>query len=90
MLKRIEMCFTVRRIRRMERIFDDLCSVQPDVIQKSAVLKRKLRILTRYYESKNWRRDYERDERGELPADLKRGVLSEDGVFNLLSGIKEH
>jgi hypothetical protein len=24
------------------------------------------------------------DERGEIPADIKRGVLSEDGIYDLL------
>ena len=27
--------------------------------------------------------DYEADEAGELPEDLKRGILSEDGLYNL-------
>ena len=30
--------------------------------------------------------DYEADERGELPPDLKRGVLSQDALYNLLEG----
>ena len=29
-------------------------------------------------------KDFELDEEGKLPADLKRGVLSEDGIYNLL------
>ena len=45
--------------------------------------------LTSYYESGQWLKDFESDERGELPKDLKRGVLSEDGVYNLLSEFKE-
>ena len=28
--------------------------------------------------------DYEADERGELPPDLKRGVLSQDALYDLL------
>ena len=28
--------------------------------------------------------DYEADEAGQIPTDLKRGVLSEDGLYNLL------
>ena len=28
--------------------------------------------------------DYEADEAGQVPTDLKRGVLSEDGLYNLL------
>ena len=40
--------------------------------------------LLDYYTGGQWLRDYEADERGELPPDLKRGVLSQDGVWNLL------
>ena len=29
------------------------------------------------------------DEAGRLPADLKRGVLSEDGIWNLLTDCRE-
>ena len=44
--------------------------------------------LKEYYESGLWLSDYEADERGELPADLKRGVLSQDGLYNLLNEIE--
>ena len=42
------------------------------------------RELREYYESGQWLQDYEADERGELPRDLKRGVLSQDGLWELL------
>lgn len=41
--------------------------------------------LEAYYGSDEWRRDFSDDEAGRLPQDLKRGVLSEDAVWNLLS-----
>ena len=44
----------------------------------------KLRLLDDYYSSGEWREDYEADERGELPPDLKRGVLSQDALYDLL------
>ena len=47
--------------------------------------RRKLKLLEEYYTSGDWRTDYEADEAGELPADLKRGVLSQDGVYDLLA-----
>ena len=31
-----------------------------------------------------WRKDYEADEAGTLPAGLKRGVLSQDALYDLL------
>ena len=37
-----------------------------------------------YYRSPLWRSDFEADEAGKLPADLPRGVLSEDGIYNAL------
>ena len=45
--------------------------------------------LNEYYGSKEWKQDYADDEAGLLPADLKRGVLSEDGIWNLLSDFNE-
>ena len=43
--------------------------------------------LVRYYESGQWLRDYELDEQGLLPPNLKRGVLSQDGVYDLLENL---
>ena len=44
--------------------------------------------LIDYYENGQWLTDYECDERGELPKDLKRGVLAEDTLYNLLTEIE--
>ncbi len=41
--------------------------------------------LDAYYGSDEWHQDFHDDEAGHLPSDLKRGVLSEDGIWNLLS-----
>ena len=46
-------------------------------------------ILDRYYRSPLWRADFEADEAGELPADLPRGVLSEDGLYHALQTYEE-
>lgn len=43
-----------------------------------------LRELEAYYGSEEWRHDFEADEAGRLPKEMKRGVLSEDAVWNLL------
>ena len=42
--------------------------------------------MEEYFDSGAWREDFEADEAGKLPADLKRGVLSEDGIYDVLSG----
>lgn len=38
-----------------------------------------------YYHSPAWQEDYTADERGELPPGLKRGVLAQDTVYDLLT-----
>ena len=62
-------------MKEMESLFDRLL-LAPD--------KEGLRRLTEYYEGGKWMYDYRLDELGLLPADLKRGVLSQDGVYNFL------
>ena len=59
----------IARIRKMEKIYD---RVRKDIA-----------TLREYEESGLWLQDYEADERGELPRDLKRGVLSQDGLDEL-------
>lgn len=48
-----------------------------------------LEELTVYYQSEQWRQDFEDDRAGKLPEELKRGVLSEDGVYDLLCDHRE-
>ena len=83
---------TIERISQMEVYFDTLQKAffeNPSSLMNSPVLSEMLQQLTQYYESKEWLEDFECDERGELPCELKRGVLSEDGLYNFLSEIKE-
>ena len=43
-----------------------------------------LRLLDAYLGSPEWHADRRADELNQLPQDLQRGVLSEDGIWNLL------
>ena len=43
-----------------------------------------IHYLEGYYQSQDWKEDFEADEAGKFPDDLPRGVLSEDGIYNLL------
>ncbi len=45
--------------------------------------------LAEYYESDDWKLDFADDEAGQLPKNLKRGVLSEDGIYNTLNAWRE-
>ena len=76
---------TEERITFYEQIYDELSSGQADMPDA----RRKLDILEDYYTSGRWRADYEADEAGKLPESLKRGVLSQDGVYNLLAEWQE-
>ena len=42
-----------------------------------------------YYTSRQWKDDLAMDEAGKFPDKLKRGVLSEDGIWNMLERNKE-
>ncbi len=69
----------IERVEHYEWLFDEAQS-SPD--------PEKLAALNAYYTSGLWLEDYEADERCELPPDLKRGVLSQDGLYDLLERMK--
>lgn len=75
----------VERVRQMERCFDTLLAgakLNPPVIDRALFQQ-----LLDYYDGGAWLRDYELDEQGCFSPELKRGILSEDGVFNFLAEI---
>lgn len=65
----------ILRITVMEAFFDALIAGD----------ETPLPVLRRYYESGLWLSDYTLDEQGGFPAGLKRGVLSQDGLWNVLN-----
>ena len=80
------------RIRRMEQILSDASAAVrtlSDALEQYEALLPAIRELTAYYESPVWRQDFEDDCAGRLPQNLRRGVLSEDAVYNLLSDVHE-
>ncbi len=82
---------TVDRIKQMETYFDILIeavSADKEAIEKDNTLQEYYQKLLQYYESSEWKSDYELDEKGLLPQDLKRGILSEDGFWNFLCEIE--
>ena len=82
----------IARIRKMERHLDRaLAAVKrlSTALDKYEEAQVAIAALDQYYGSEEWRQDYADDEAGLLPDGLKRGVLSEDGVWNLLTDYKE-
>ena len=68
----------IERITHMEALFDRALETRsiPEALHE-------------YYFGGQWLADYQADERGELPPELKRGVLSEDGVWNLIAELEQ-
>ena len=82
----------IARIRKMERRLDRALAVVKRLtaaLDKWEATQADVAALEEYYSSGAWRRDFEDDDAGRLPQDLKRGVLSEDGIWNLLTDCKE-
>ena len=76
----------INRINEMENIFDLL---QDNVEYKNEIWYNDLlNYLITYYQSDLWKYDYQMDELGLLPSDLKRGILSEDGIYNFITSIE--
>lgn len=74
----------------MEQCFDRLQEAvhrDPTAIDNDPVLQTLLSELLEYYEGGQWLHDYALDEQGGLPVGLKRGVLSQDAVFDFLTEI---
>lgn len=82
----------VTRICEMERRYDELSRATEEINDTLAAFKllnSDLGILRDYMDSGQWQKDFEADEAGEIPSDVKRGVLSEDGLYNLLQRVEE-
>ena len=82
----------LQRIRKMERHLVRAASALKrlsSALDKYEEAKADIAALARYYGSDEWKQDFAADEAGRLPKNLKRGVLSEDGIWNLLEEHRE-
>lgn len=82
----------IERISKMEFRMDRISAIVMElsaVLDKYAAVQDDIAALSEYYGSDEWKLDFADDEAGILPSDLKRGVLSEDGLWNLLSDNRE-
>ncbi len=82
----------IERIERMELCFDVLQKALLDESRDVTAenwFKGLLGELKEYYNGGQWLCDYELDEKGLLPKKLKRGVLSQDAVYDFLEEVKK-
>ena len=70
----------IERIKWMEHRFNNaLVAIMDGSADSLKAIKEEVAELSKYYGSELWKLDFAADEAGNLPPDLKRGVLSEDG-----------
>ena len=80
------------RIRLMERRLNRATAAVKRLeaaLDKWEDAQEAIAALNEYYGSDLWKQDLADDEAGRLPADLKRGVLSEDGIWNILTDARD-
>lgn len=61
-------------VKKLQEALDDIEAVKSDIA-----------ALDRYQRSGKWLKDYEADEKGLIKEGVNRSVLSQDGLYNLLS-----
>ena len=76
----------------MENILDKATQKIDDLEKKIAEYENfqsEIKKLEAYYTSQQWKDDYAMDEDGKISEKLKRGVLSQDAVWNMLERNRE-
>lgn len=75
------------RIQEMERIFDKALELRkhPELAEAYQAFLPEIEKLKEYYEGGQWQKDYEADEAGLIPAGIKRGILSQDALYDFFS-----
>lgn len=79
------------RINKNEERINKLLTIIKELnnsLDKYESNKKDLSLLNKYYGSKNWFKDKEELEKGNIK-NIKAGVLSEDAIWNMLEEIKE-
>ena len=85
----------IERIRYYEEALNEVKSVLGKLegaLDEYEAVRPKIGELEKYYTSAEWKKDFSASEKGKLPEDLLCGVLSEDGISDMLdddAAIKE-
>jgi len=76
----------IQRIEQMERILDQgtiVLAKLEEALRDYAAVQSDLQQLYQYYFGPLWRQDLRDDQADRIPRELKRGVLSQDAVYDL-------
>ena len=82
----------IARIEHMERqleVAERAVKRLNEALEEYEAAQEALQELEAYYGSEEWKQDFADDDAGLLPKELKRGVLSEDTIWNLLEEWRE-
>lgn len=83
----------IERIQAMEALLNETSDAVVNLanaLEDYAAVQEKVRRLSRYYGSDSWYDDIAADEKGKLPGDLARGVLSEDLIYDMITGNRDN
>ncbi len=78
----------VERVARMEEIYDRCCGAVEALLcaaQRYMEAEAALRELEAYYTGPAWMEDFFADRDGAFPRNMKRGILTEDAIYDLLT-----
>ena len=96
MTKKKKYCKTdesvVKRVKAMDEAFNSALEAMSTLEKDLDTIwhiRDTIAVLEDYQTSGLWKRDFEADESGALPPDCPRGVLSEDGLYDLLRDYDE-
>ena len=82
----------IERINLMEQHLDkatEAVKALSDALDLYTEAMESIEAIDDYLVSDEWQKDYDDSETGRLPKDLKCGVLSEDGIWNVVDTNRE-
>lgn len=77
----------IERIRHFEEILNEVKGVLEKLegaLDAYEAVRPKIAELEKYYTGTDWKKDFSASEKGKLPEGLLCGVLSEDGISDVL------
>ncbi len=87
-MKAYEQESPIQRVTRMEAHYDrsyEAVTALLEAAQAYLEAKPALRELADYYQSPLWLTDYDAERADGFPKDMKRGILAEDAIYDLLT-----
>ncbi len=78
----------IARVARMEEVYDSCSQAMAALIEAAGqylAREQDLRALEGYYTGPEWIKDHDAERQDFFPKDMKRGILTEDAIWDLLT-----